>query len=160
MTDKNAVELTREGMNELKEELERRKTVTAMEIAERLKDARALGDLSENSEYDDAKELQAANETRIVSIEKILKNAKLIETSSLSKTQVGLGSKVTLLDVEAKDESSYMLVSAQEEDIFKMKISSESPVGSAILGKKKGQVVHVKTPSGTIDYKIVKISQS
>ena len=153
-------ELTYEGITEKQEELERRKTVVAAEVAERLKEARALGDLSENSEYDDAKAAQAENEMRIMEIEQILKNAKLIEDKEISKTRVTLGGFVTLIDEDTKEEREFKLVGQQEEDIFQNKISQESPVGAAIMGKKKNDVVDVRTPAGTLRYRIVKIAKS
>lgn len=152
-------EMTYEGIKELQEELERRKTVVAAEIAERLKEARSLGDLSENSEYDDAKNAQAENEMQIMEIEATLKRAKVIEEDEISVTKVTLGSQVKIRDEETKDEIEYILVSNKEEDIFRNRISSDSPVGSAIVGKKKGQVVNVRTPMGLLKYKIVKISK-
>lgn len=152
-------EMTYEGITEMQEELERRKTVVAAEVAERLKEARALGDLSENSEYDDAKAAQADNEIRIVEIEQILKNAKLIEDKEISRTRVTLGGFVTLLDEDTKEEREFKLVGQQEEDIFQNKISSESPVGAAIMGKKKNDVVSVRTPRGTLNYRVVKIAR-
>ncbi len=152
-------ELTYAGIKELQHELDHRKTVTSIEIADRLKEARALGDLSENSEYDDAKEAQAKNELRIVEIEKILQNAKLIDEDDISNDEVTLGSIVEIEDEERAEKYEYMLVSAKEEDIFKNKISSESPVGAAILGRKEGESIGVKTPAGIIHYKILKISR-
>ncbi|MDO5738161.1 MAG: transcription elongation factor GreA [Eubacteriales bacterium] len=152
-------ELTYEGLKELQNELEERKTVISIEIAERLKEARSLGDLSENSEYDDAKEAQAQNEMRIAEIEDILKKARLIEDAEISKDEVSLGSLVEIEDQEHNYKQEYMIVSAKEEDIFKNKISNTSPVGSAILGHKEGDVVSVRTPMGLINYKILKISR-
>ena len=115
--------------------------------------------LSENSEYDDAKTAQAEVEMRIAEIEKILKSAKIIDDTNISNNEVSLGSKVTILDVDLDLEQTYLLVSQQEEDIFKNKISSASPVGAAILGKKKGSKIKVKTPSGQLEYKILKIEK-
>lgn len=158
MADK-VYELTYEGVKKLQEELDNRKTAVAAEIAERLKEARSLGDLSENSEYDDAKEAQAENEMRIMEIEAILKNSRVIEDDEISKTKVTLGSLVTIRDEDTKEETDYTLVGAKEEDIFENRISSDSPVGSAVLGKKKGQVVDVHTPVGILRYKIVKIAK-
>lgn len=152
-------ELTYEGVQELQQELDERKTTTSAEIAERLKEARSLGDLSENSEYDDAKEAQAKNEIRIAEIEKMLKNAKVIAEDEISAKEVSLGSQVKILDVEMDQEEEFILVSSQEEDLFKNKISSESPVGLAILGKKAGDSVKVKTPSGPLTYKILRIGR-
>lgn len=152
-------EMTYDGIKKLQDELDNRKTSVAAEIADRLKEARALGDLSENSEYDDAKEAQAENEVRIMEIESILKNAKLIDEDEISRTKVTLGAQITIRDEETKEELEYILVGAKEEDIFSNKISSDSPVGAAIIGKKKGQIVDVHTPVGILRYKIVKIDK-
>ena len=152
-------EMTYDGIKKLQDELEHRKTEVAAEVAERLKEARALGDLSENSEYDDAKNAQAENEGRIMEIEAILKNAKVIDEDEISKTKVTLGAMVKIRDEETRDEFDYILVGNKEEDIFNNRISSESPVGAAIIGKKKGQVVDVRTPVGILRYKIVRISK-
>jgi transcription elongation factor GreA len=152
-------EMTYDGIKKLQDELDNRKTTIAAEIAERLKEARALGDLSENSEYDDAKEAQAENEVRIMEIEAILKNARLIEDDEISRTKVTLGAQITIRDEETREEMEYILVGAKEEDIFSNKISSDSPVGAAIIGKKKGQIVDVHTPAGILRYKIVKIDK-
>ena len=153
-------EMTPDGIRELQDELEQRKTSISIEIAERLKEARAQGGLSENSEYDDAKEAQTNNEVRIAEIEKILKNAKVIEKSDILKTKVSLGQVVELLDIEEDESQEYILVSPHEEDIMKNKISSDSPVGAAILGRKKNDIVEVKTPIGIIRYKILRIGKS
>lgn len=150
-------EMTYEGIKELQDELEYRKTELSIEIAERLKEARALGDLSENSEYDDAKDAQAKNEVRIADIEVILKNAKVIEDTEISSDQVTLGSKVKLLDVEYNEELVYTIVGSLEEDIFKNKISNESPVGNAIMGCKAGDTVRVRSLAGELEYKILEI---
>ncbi len=152
-------EMTFEGIKELQEELEKRKTELSIEIAERLKEARALGDLSENSEYDDAKEAQAKNEGRIAEIEGILKHAQVIEDTDISNEKVSLGSRVTLLDLEFNEEMTYTIVGPQEEDIFKEKISNESPVGQAIMGRSVGETVTVRSPSGELDYKILGIEK-
>ncbi len=152
-------ELTHDGLQKLHDELNKRKTSVAAEIAERLKEARDLGDISENSEYDDAKEAQAKNEMRIVEIEDILKNSRVIDEDEISKTKVSLGSQVTIRDEDTMEEVDYILVGTKEENIFESRISSESPVGAAIMGKKKGQVVGVHTPVGTLNYKIIKIAK-
>ena len=117
-------EITLGKIRELQEELERRKTKTAAEISERLKEARALGDLSENAEYDAAKEAQANNEVAIMEIEAILKNAKVIDAKDISRTRVSLGGKVALRCEDTGEEYEYMLVSEKEEDIFKNKVST------------------------------------
>lgn len=156
---KDIVEMTSEGIRELQAELEERKTSISIEIAERLKEARSQGDLSENSEYDDAKEAQSQNEVRIAEIESILKNVKVIEDKHILKTKVSLGSLIEILDIETDEAMEYVVVNPMEEDISKNKISSESPVGAAVLGKKKGEVVDVKTPIGLIQYKILRIGK-
>ncbi|MBR5937367.1 MAG: transcription elongation factor GreA [Clostridiales bacterium] len=151
------IQFTVEGMKRLQDELEERKTVISGQIAEQLKEARAQGDLSENSEYDEAKDAQAKNEARIMEIEEILKNAEIIDESEISKTKISLGSKVTLRDEETKEEIQYEIVNAKDADIFSNRISQDSPVGKAIIGKKKGQVIEVTTVAGAFKYKIIKI---
>ena len=158
MADK-VYEMTYDGVKKLQDELDQRKTVTAAEISERLKEARALGDLSENSEYDDVKTAQAENEMRIMEIEAILKNAKIIDEDEISKTKVTLGAVIKIRDEETLEEMEYLLVGTKEQDIFSNKISSDSPVGAAIIGKKRGQIVDVRTPAGILRYRIVKISK-
>ncbi len=152
-------DMTYDGIKKLQDELEHRKTVVAAEIAERLKEARSLGDLSENSEYDDAKNAQAENEMQIMEIESTLKKARVIDEEEISKTKVTLGAKIKIRDEESREEMEYVLVSNKEEDIFNNKISSDSPLGSAIVGKKRNQVVDVNTPMGVLRYKIMKISK-
>ena len=152
-------EMTYNGIKSLQEELDLRKTSIAAEISERLKEARALGDLSENSEYDDAKTAQAENELRIMEIESILKNSKVIDDDEISSSKVTLGAMVKIKDEETQEEVEYLLVGAKEQDIFNNKISSDSPVGAAIMGKKRGQIVDVRTPAGMLRYRIVKISK-
>ena len=151
------IQFTVEGMKRLQDELEERKTVISGQIAEQLKEARAQGDLSENSEYDEAKDAQAKNEARIMEIEEILKNAEVIDESEISKTKISLGSKVTLRDEETKEEIQYEIVNTKDADIFSNRISQDSPVGKAIIGKKKGQVIEVTTVAGAFKYKIIKI---
>lgn len=160
MTDKDqVVMLTYEGIKELKDELNERKTHMATEIAERLRVARAHGDLSENSEYEDAKEAQAQNKLRIAKIESILAKAQVIDETEISKSKVTLGCLVTIKDEETGEEEEYHMVGPREQDIFRNKISSESPVGQAIMEKRKGDQIIVKTPAGAIKYKIVKIAR-
>ena len=150
-------ELTVNGMNRLQEELDQRKFQQRDEIAERIKAARAFGDLSENSEYDDAKQAQGENEARIQEIESILKHARIIEDEDISKTNVTTGCLVTLLDDGTGETEVYAVVSPKEEDILANKISTESPVGQAIMGKRRNQVALVQTPAGVLKYKILKI---
>ncbi|MDD3931372.1 MAG: transcription elongation factor GreA, partial [Eubacteriales bacterium] len=148
-------EMTYNGIKSLQEELDLRKTSIAAEISERLKEARAMGDLSENSEYDDAKTAQAENELRIMEIESILKNSKVIDDDEISSSKVTLGAMVKIKDEETQEEVEYLLVGAKEQDIFNNKISSDSPLGAAIMGKKRGQIVDVRTPAGMLRYRIV-----
>jgi transcription elongation factor GreA len=147
------------GIRKLEDELDRRKGEGRTEIAERIKQALSFGDISENSEYDDAKNAQAENEARVAEIEAILKHAKVIDDEDISVQKVTIGAMIKIREESSGEEAEYMLVSAKEEDIFSNKISSDSPVGSAILGKKKGQVVEVHSPSGMIKYKVIKISR-
>jgi len=148
---------TREDMERFKEELEDRKTRVVGEIAKQLEEARAQGDLSENSEYDEAKDAQAKNAARMAELEDILKNAEVIDESELSKTKVSLGTKVTIRDEQTKEEATYQIVNAKAANIFEKRISENSPVAAAIIGKKKGQVVEVHTVAGSFKYKIMKI---
>ena len=158
MTNKEVV-LTYEGLKKLEEELEFLKGVKRREIAERIKQALSFGDISENSEYDEAKNEQAQVEGRIVQLETMLKNAKLIDEDEVNTEQVGLGSKVKLLDMEYKEEVEYHIVGSTEANPLKSKISNESPVGSALMGKKKGSIIEVAVPDGIIKFKILGISK-
>lgn len=159
MAEENSKVFTSEGFQRLQDELSFLKTTKTAEITERLAEARAQGDLSENSEYDDAKEAQAKNEARIKEIESLLKDAVVLSDDDISKTNVSLGSTVTLRDEETKEETEYSIVNANEEDIFENRLSVDSPVGKAIIGKKKGASVTVTTPAGAFKYKIVKIGK-
>ncbi len=152
-------EMTYGKIREYQEELEDRKTRIAAQIAERLKEARSHGDVTENSEFDDAKQAYADNDLRIMEIERILKNARVIDEKDISRTRVTLGGNVLLRHDSTGEEVEYMIVSAKEEDIFIGKLSSDSPVGQAILGKRKGDTVEVTTPSGIYSYTIMRISR-
>ena len=149
------VMLTQDGYDKLVEKLNYLKSVRRIEVAERLKAAIALGDLSENSEYDDAKNEQAFLEGEILDLEKKIRNSDIIKSASSEIVQ--MGSKVTVLDMEFNEEETYMLVGSTEADPDEFKISNESPLGTAILGQKKGSVVEVHAPAGIIEYKIVNI---
>ena len=150
--------LTAEGLRKLKEELAQRKGEIREEIVERLKEARAQGDLSENSEYDQAKEDQGKNESRIVELEQMIKTAVIIDTTASGKEGiVSLGCTVVLKDVETGEEETYAIVGTTEADPFNNKISNESPVGSAILGKKVHDVVVANTPAGELSYEILEV---
>ena len=151
-------QITAEGLKKLEEELAQRKGPIREEIVERLKEARAQGDLSENSEYDQAKEDQGKNESRIVELELIIKTAVIIDTSSSGKEGiVSLGCTVILKDVETGEEETYTVVGTTEADPFNNKISNESPVGTAILGKKVHDVVVANTPAGELSYEILEV---
>ena len=151
-------QITAEGLQKLEEELAQRKSVIREEILERIKEARAQGDLSENSEYDQAKEDQGKNESRIVELEQMIKTAVIIDTSASSKEgKVSLGCTVVLKDMETDEEETYILVGTTEADPFDNKISNESPVGKAVIGKKIGDVVVAVTPAGELSYKILEV---
>lgn len=158
MSDKS-FEMTLAGVNRLKEELDLRKVTTRQEVAERIKVALSFGDLSENSEYDDAKQVQAENEARIAEIEDLLKNVRVIDDEDISTSTVSVGSSVTLKDEESGESVVYTLVSPQEEDILENKISTASPMGQAIVGKKKGASITVIAPGGASKYKLTRIGK-
>ncbi|MBZ4688378.1 MAG: transcription elongation factor GreA [Clostridia bacterium] len=158
MSEKETI-LTVEGLKKLEEELNILKTVKRREVAERIKQAIDFGDISENSEYEDAKNEQAFIEGRILTLEKKLRNAKVIDDTEVNTETVSLGSKVKLKDLEFGDEFEYVIVGSMEADPEKNKISNESPVGKAIIGQKVGSVVDVEVPAGTIQYKILEISR-
>lgn len=153
------IKLTPDGLAKLEKELEELKTIKRAEIAEKIKTARGYGDLSENSEYDEAKNEQAKIEARIVDIEEMLKNYCLIEDNALDTDSVTVGVKVTVQDVEYGDESVYHVVGSTEADPRNGKISDESPVGRALIGKKIGDEVIVEAPGGEFRLKIVEISR-
>ena len=151
--------LTSEGLEKLEKELEYLKTVKRQEVAAEIKVALGYGDLSENSEYDEAKNKQAQMEIRIVEIEAMLKNAKVIDEAEISTDTVSLGCTVTVYDVEFDEEIEYSIVGSTEADPSNGKISDESPVGSALLGKKVGDIVEVPAPAGSIELKVVEINK-
>ncbi len=149
--------LTKQGLEERQKELEYLKTEKRNEIAEKIKVARSFGDLSENSEYDEAKNEQAKMENRIAELEEMLKNVKIIDESKTNSKIVNTGTKVKILDVEMNEEFDYQVVGSSEADPMNGKISDESPVGKALIGRKVGETVVAITPSGELEYKIVKI---
>lgn len=151
--------LTVEGFNKLEEELKNLKGPKKMEVAERIKVAREFGDISENSEYDDAKNEQALLEARILEIENMLRIAKVVDDDEVSTRKAGVGTLVTVYDYEFDEEIAYGIVGATEVNIAENKISNESPVGKALIGKKKGEDVDVETPGGVVKYKIVSIER-
>ena len=156
MADVKETLLTAEGLKKLEEELMYYKSVRRIEVAERIKIAISYGDISENSEYDDAKNEQAFIEGHIIELENKINTAKIIEENVKGDT-VTVGSKVTLLDEEFDEELVYTIVGSSEADPFNNRISNESPVGVAILGKAKGDKVEVNTPDGMVSFKILDI---
>jgi transcription elongation factor GreA len=159
MEENKEVLLTQEGFDKLEQELENLKTVKRVEIAERIKVALGFGDLSENSEYDEAKNAQAENETKIAELENKIRYAKIIDESEIDTKTVQVGNTVKLLDLEFDEEVSYTIVGSTEVDIAQNKISNESPIGSAILGAKKNQIVEVQAPAGVMQYKVLSITK-
>lgn len=151
--------LTQEGLKKLEEELEYLKTVKRREIAKRIKQAIDFGDISENSEYDEAKNEQAFVESKIAILEEKLRNVQLIDDNDISTDYINVGSKVKLEDIETGDISEYKIVGSAEADPLDFKLSNESPVGRALIGKQKGIVVEVKAPAGIIKYKVLDISK-
>lgn len=158
MANKEVV-LTYEGLKKLEKELDELKGVKRREIAERIKQSLSFGDISENSEYDDAKNEQAQIENRISHIENMLKNVKLIDEDEVSTEKVSIGSIVKLFDVKYNEEVEYHIVGSTETNPLEKRISNESPIGAALIGKKKGSVVKVLVPDGMAEFKILKISK-
>ncbi|GIO35050.1 MULTISPECIES: transcription elongation factor GreA [Paenibacillus] len=158
MSDKEVI-LTQDGLKKLEDELENLKSVKRREVAERIKVAIGYGDISENSEYEDAKNEQAFIEGRIITLEKMLRNARIINNDEINTDIVGVGATVIVQDMEYGDTMEYTIVGTAESDPLNNKISNESPVGKAILGKQKGAVVDVNVPAGVIQYKIIDIKK-
>jgi transcription elongation factor GreA len=150
--------VTEEGYQKLKDELDHLSTVRRSEVAERIKTAREYGDISENAEYDDAKNEQARLEARIVQLEEKLRNARVI-TEPDTKT-VGVGNRVTVVDTESGDEEEYLIVGSTEADPLANKVPNESPVGKGLWGGKKGDIVEIPVPSGVLRWEIKKIAKA
>lgn len=157
MSEKDVM-LTRDGLEKLEQELEELRSVKRTEVAERLKEAIAFGDLSENSEYDDAKNEQAFIEGRILTLEKMIRDAKVIEDDLREEGVVSIGSFVKVLDMEFDETLEYKIVGTVEADPMNNRISNESPVGRAILGHHVGEVVSFDAPMGTMQFKILEVS--
>ena len=151
--------LTREGCDRLKEELKILKTVKRKEIANALEKARQMGDLSENAEYDSAKQSQAINEKRINELEEKILTARILDNENISSDKAYIGARLKLLDIDSKEEMNYMLVTEDEADYVEGKISISSPVGKALLGCKVGDIANIKIPAGVLKYKILEISR-
>ncbi|MBE5947366.1 MAG: transcription elongation factor GreA [Lachnospiraceae bacterium] len=151
--------LTYEGLKKLEDELQDLKVNKRQEVAQKIKEAREQGDLSENAEYDAAKDEQRDIEARIEEIEKILKNAEVIDEDDFDHETVSFGSEVTVLDKDLNEKFTYKIVGSTEADILKGKISNESPLGVALMKKKVGAKVVVEAPDGNFEYKIVDIKR-
>lgn len=149
--------LTVKGLKKIEDELEHLKTVRRKEVAERIKQAIAFGDISENSEYDEAKNEQAQVEERIMKLENTLKKAKVVDEDDISLDVVSIGTKVQVKDLEFEEVVEYTIVGSSEADPYELKISNESPVGSALLGKKVGEKVDIQIPDGITKYEVLKI---
>ncbi|NLY44244.1 MAG: transcription elongation factor GreA [Clostridiaceae bacterium] len=156
MVEKEII-LTQEGLRRIEEELEELKTIRRKEVAERIKQALAFGDISENSEYDEAKNEQARVEERIAKLEATLRKARIIDESEITNEVVSIGSTVKVRDLEFDEEVEYTIVGSAEADPYELKISNESPVGKALLGKKVGEIVEIHVPDGVTKYQIVDI---
>ena len=157
--EEKEVLLTQEGYDNLEKELEYLKTEKRSEISERIKVALGFGDLSENSEYDEAKNAQASNEIKIAELENKLRYAKIIDESEIYTKTVQVGNKVKVLDMEFDEEVEYTIVGSTEVDLSQNRISNESPIGAALLGAKKNQVVEAQTPGGVVKFKILAIKK-
>lgn len=156
MTEKEFV-VTVEGLKKIEQELEHLKSVRRREVAERIKQAREFGDISENSEYEDAKNEQAFIEGRILTLEKMLRNARVMDESEHDPNVVGLGSTVQIKDLIDGDTIEYTIVGSMEANPAENKISNESPVGKALMGARAGAVVEVNAPGGTLQFQVMKI---
>ena len=152
--------LTYEGLKKLEDELENLKVVRRKEVSQKIKEAREQGDLSENAEYDAAKDEQRDIEARIAELEKILKNAEVVVEEEADLDKVSIGCSVKILDCEFDEEVEYKIVGSTEANSLKGKISNESPVGKALLGKQVGDTVTVETPAGEFSYKVLSIHRA
>ena len=158
MEEKEVI-LTQEGFDKLEKELNYLRTEKRAEIAERIKVALGFGDLSENSEYDEAKNAQAENEGKIAELENKIRHAKIIDEAEIDTKTVQIGNTVKLYDVEFEEEVEYTIVGSTEVNLAENKISNESPIGKALLGAKKGSTVEVNAPVGVIKYQILSITK-
>ncbi len=160
MAEAKELLMTAEGLAKLEAELDELIIVRRKEVAEKIKQELAFGDLSENSEYDEAKNEQAQVEARIAQLEGMLKIARVVDEGAISTDAVSVGSKVKLLDVEFEDEEVYSIVGPTEANPSENKLSYESPVGKAIMGKKVDDLVDVQTPGGIVQFKILEITRA
>ena len=158
MEEKEVI-LTQEGFDKIEKELEYLRTEKRSEIADRIKVALGFGDLSENSEYDEAKNAQAENEAKIAELENKIRHAKIIDEKEIDTDTVQIGNTVKVLDIEFDEKVEYTIVGSTEVDLAENKISNESPLGAALLGAKKNQTVDVNAPAGIMKYKILQIKK-
>lgn len=157
--EEKEVLLTQEGYDNLEKELEYLRTEKRAEVAERIKVALGFGDLSENSEYDEAKTAQAENEAKIADLENKIRYAKIIDESEIDTKTVQVGNTVKIYDMEFEEEAEYTIVGSTEVDLSQNRISNESPIGIALLGAKKNDIVEVNAPAGIMKYKILSITK-
>ena len=158
MADKKNI-LTYEGLKGYEDELQNLKVVKRKEVAQKIKEAREQGDLSENAEYDAAKDEQRDIELRIEELEKLLKNAEVVVEDEIDLDKINIGCKVKVYDVDEDEEMEFKIVGSTEANSLQNKISNESPVGQALMGKKAGDVVDVETQAGVIQYKVLEIQR-
>ena len=159
MMEEREILVTQEGYDNLEKELDILKTEKRAEIAERIKVALGFGDLSENSEYDEAKTAQAANENKIAELENKLRHLRVIDESEIDTKTVQVGNTVKLYDEEFEEEITYTIVGSTEVDLENNRISNESPIGAALLGAKKNQTIEVQVPVGIVKYKVLEITK-
>lgn len=159
MEENKEVLLTQEGYDKLEKELDYLRTEKRAEVAERIKVALGFGDLSENSEYDEAKTAQAENEAKIADLENKVRYAKIIDESEIDTKTVQVGNIVKVFDIEFEEEETYTIVGSTEVDLSQNKISNESPIGIALMGAKKNQIIEVNAPAGIIKYKVLSITK-
>lgn len=159
MAAQKEILLTQDGLTRLERELDVLKTIRRREVAERIKQALEFGDISENSEYEDAKNEQGFIEGRILQIENILRNARLLDMGDVETDRVGLGSRVQIREVESGEDSEYLIVGSAEADPERDRISNESPVGKALIGERVGARVDVAAPMGKLQYEIMAINR-
>ena len=152
--------MSQERYDQLKDELHYMETVREREVAEQIKEARSFGDLSENSEYDEAKAEQGKLYSKIAEVKNLLENAEIVEVEVVAKGVVGIGSKVRVLDMEDNSETDFQLVGSQEANPMQGKISDDSPIGKALMGHKKNEVVTVEAPAGSMKFKILSVESN
>lgn len=152
--------MSQERYDQLKDELHYMETVREREVAEQIKEARSFGDLSENSEYDEAKAEQGKLYSKIAEVKNLLENAEIVEVEVVAKGVVGIGSKVRVMDLEDNSETDFQLVGSQEANPMQGKISDDSPIGKALIGHKKNEVVTVEAPAGSMKFKILSVESN